>query len=236
MSPVRVEIPITFPVGLSLPVRLETSLSIKSRLLLVALLCQLLLTREQQVTQFLFRTPLAGIPAGTDVEFKITDADPFFATFNSAAERLFNPAEGGYPYTLTQTVNIDDFTGVATVPTVENVDRVGNDTLSAGGANDKVAWTVTFDQDVINVDTDDFQAIDEDGKSIASDTNIEVTPISDSQYTVTATLPTTDYDTDEQIDLHIDTSDIMGEEGITSASEIAFRRLAFWCCDNDIVS
>ena len=178
-------------------------------------------------TEFDFTIPLAGIPASTDVVFTITDTNTNFFSISGNSERLFNPETGGYPYTLTDTTNIDNFQRVATIPTIASIDRVGSVTLSAGGGGtNRVAWTVTFDQNVIDVDASDFEAINELGVSIATD--IDVDNSSAPTYTVTATLPTQGYDdADEKIDLRIGTNNIMGAEGITSTTNTATTRRPF---------
>ena len=145
--------------------------------------------------------------------------------------RIFDSTSTPIPFAATVSQNIDAFLRVATAPDIASIGRVSTfDTLSAGGTGEKVAWTVTFDQEVENVVANDFEAIDEDGNTIArgSDSTIEIDDTSAPTYIVTATLPTTGYDDeDEQIGLRIGNNNIMGAMGATSTDDLTLRSLGF---------
>ena len=160
-------------------------------------------------------TPLASFSDG--VVFTITDVSPFIVDTDND-RRIFNPSVNPpLPFTHTLTDNFGTFPRVATAPTVDTITRVSTDFASAGGTQDTIAWDITFDQSVTNVDKDDFEVVDESGNSIA--TNIGVTSDADT-YTITATLPTSSYgDRDHEVNLRIGDNNILGSAGVTSITD-----------------
>ena len=121
----------------------------------------------------------------------------------------------------------------ATSP-IARASRIGADIVSGGGVDDTVAWTVRFDQFVINVDNSDFQILDANGNSLTTATiDIDIvdgdgsTPEQAREFIITATLPDENYDRNEEINLRISTSDIMGSEGPRSSSDRTIIRLPY---------
>ena len=164
-----------------------------------------------------FSVPLSSFSDGDSVIFTITDVSPFVADTTNK-HRIFNSLPNSpLPFVHTHTGNFDASPRVATAPIVDTITRVSPNFVSAGGTSDTIAWDLTFDQSVTNVNKDDFEVVDESENSIATD--ITVTDDSNT-YTITATLPTSSYgDRDYEVNLRIGDNNILGSAGATSITD-----------------
>ena len=116
----------------------------------------------------------------------------------------------------------------ATAPIVSTVTRTKLDIETVGGTLGVIGWHITFNQPVINVDEADFRIVNPDGDYIIGST-FSVRSYNDARtFTITAALPeTSSYISDTEVNLGIDTTDIMGSEGPTSSSDSTIRRVPF---------
>ena len=113
-----------------------------------------------------------------------------------------------------------------------------------GGSSGTAQWTVTFNQNTIRVDKDDFQIVDANDVLISGVTlDVSATdgdsgdPEQATTYTVTATLPQEGYIADTDINLAISASnDILGSSDATSLTDFAHIRRPFGTTATTITS